>query len=64
MKENKLTLDGKIKELEKQVAWFEGDGFDVEEAVGRYKTARKLSLDIAKDIEELKNVITVIKKED
>lgn len=64
MKENKLTLDGKIKELEKQVAWFEGDSFDVEEAVNRYKTARKLSLDIAKDIEELKNVITVIKKED
>ena len=64
MKENKLTLDGKIKELEMQVAWCEGDSFDVEEAVNRYKTARKLSLDIAKDIEELKNVITVIKKED
>ncbi len=64
MKENKVTLDDKIKELEKQVAWFEGEDFTVEEAVDRYKSTKKLAEDIAKDIEELKNVITVIKKED
>lgn len=64
MKENKVTLDDKIKDLERQVAWFESDDFTVEEAVQRYEAAKKLSQSIAVDIEELKNVITVIKKED
>ena len=64
MKENKVSLDDKIKELESQIAWFEGDDFNVEDAIERYTKAKKLSQSISRDIEEFKNVITMIKNED
>lgn len=59
----KLSLNQKIAELDKQVEWFYSDEFKLEKAVENYKAAAKLAKDIEKDLLELKNEIEVLNED-
>ena len=54
------TLNQKIEELNKEVEWFYSDDFRLEEATNRYREAVNLAKEIEKDLDSLKNEITVI----
>ena len=56
----KVSLNQKIEKLDAQVEWFYSDDFKLEEATGKYREALKLSKEIEKDLDELKNEITVL----
>ena len=59
----KKSLNEKIEELDAKVEWFYSDDFKLEEAVAKYKDALKLSKDIEKDLNELKNEIEVLSED-
>lgn len=56
-KNNTLTVEQKIAQLEKTVAWFDSDEFALERAVDHYSQAQKLAAEIQHDISNLKNEI-------
>ncbi len=60
MSENKVSLNQKIQDLDKEVEWFYSDDFKLEEAVEKYKGAVKIAKEIEKDLVELKNEIEVL----
>lgn len=51
------TIEQKISELEKLVAWFDGDEFELEKAMGQYEKAQALAEEIERDVASLKNTI-------
>lgn len=51
------TIEQKISELEKLVAWFDSDEFELEKAMGEYEKARALAEEIERDVASLKNTI-------
>lgn len=55
-----LSLNQKIKELDKKVEWFNSEDFELEKAVEKYKEALELSKEIEKDLKNLKNEIEVL----
>ncbi len=59
----KISLNQKLKELDKQVEWFYSDEFKLEQAVENYKTAVKLAKEIEKDLVELKNEIEILNED-
>lgn len=59
---NNLTIAQKLAKLGELTAWFEGDEFVLEEAVGKFKEAEKLAGEIEADLMRLKNEISVIKQ--
>lgn len=56
----KVSLNQKIEKLDAQVEWFYSDDFRLEEATNRYREAVNLAKEIEKDLDSLKNEITVI----
>jgi len=60
MTKNSMTIEDKIKQLEEQVSWFDSDDFKIEQAIEKYNQAKALAQDITKDIDEMKNEVTVI----
>lgn len=50
-------IEEKIAELEKLVAWFDSDEFELEHAMNQYEKARALAADIEQDIATLKNTV-------
>ena len=62
MSKNDKTIQEKMNQLSELVAWFEGDEFELEAAIEKYKTAEVLADEIGKDLSELKNEITVLKE--
>ena len=62
MSKNDKTIQEKMNQLRELVAWFEGDEFELEAAIEKYKTAEVLADEIGKDLSELKNEITVLKE--
>ncbi len=54
------NLNSKIKELDEKVEWFYSEDFELEKAVEKYREATKLSKEIEKDLDELKNEIEVL----
>ena len=60
-KQNK-TIQEKMRELDALVAWFDGEEFNLEEAMGVYKKAEALAESIKKELAEYKNEIIVLKK--
>ncbi|MBH1980761.1 exodeoxyribonuclease VII small subunit [Candidatus Saccharibacteria bacterium] len=56
-KSKTLTVEEKITELEKLVAWFDSEEFVLEQAVAKYESAQKLADEIQRDIGTLKNTI-------
>ena len=56
----KISLNQKIEKLDSQVEWFYSDDFKLEEATRKYREAVQLAKEIEKDLDELKNEITVL----
>ena len=55
-----LTLNQKIKDLDKKVEWFNSDKFELDKSMEKYKEALKLAEEIEKDLKNLKNEIEVL----
>ena len=62
MSKNDKTLSQKIADLQEYVAWFEGDDFEVEKSLEKYKQAEKLADEIQTDLDGFRNDITLVKK--
>lgn len=56
------TVSEKMNELSEFVAWFEGDEFELEQALETYGKAEKLATEIEHDLSNLKNEIIVLKE--
>ena len=56
------TISQKIEELRQMAAWFESDDFDIEQAIERYQAAEKLAGEIEKDLDGLRNTVTILKE--
>ena len=62
MSKNDKTLSEKIAELQEYVSWFEGEDFEVEKSLDKYRQAEALADGIKKDLEGFRNEISVVKK--
>ncbi|MCA0228081.1 exodeoxyribonuclease VII small subunit [Patescibacteria group bacterium] len=62
MSKQDKTIQEKMRELDALVAWFDGEEFNLEEAMGVYKKAEALAESIEKELAEYKNEIIVLKK--
>jgi exodeoxyribonuclease VII small subunit len=60
-KENKSIQD-KLSELAKLVAWFDSDDFTLETAIDKFKEAEELAETIEKNLTVIKNDINIIKQ--
>jgi len=60
-KENK-SIQEKISELSALVAWFDSEDFALETAIDKFKEAETLAETIEKDLNALKNDITIVKQ--
>lgn len=58
MSKNSTHIEDDIKQLEAHIAWFEGDEFNLKEALSKYQEAEKMAEEITKKLSELKNTIT------
>ena len=56
------TISQKIEEVRQMAAWFESDDFDIEQAIERYQAAEKLAGEIEKDLDGLRNKVTILKE--
>jgi exonuclease VII small subunit len=61
-KNDDMSVQEKIAELTKLVAWFDSDEFELEKAVDMYKKAELLASDIENDLSKLQNDIQVVKE--
>lgn len=58
--QNNKTVNDKIEQLNREVEWFYGDDFQLDQAVERYQSANDLASDIEHELSELKNQVEVI----
>lgn len=58
----KKPLKDQLAELEELVSWFEQDNLDIEQAISKFEIGSELAGSIKKDLGELENKITVLKK--
>lgn len=56
------TLAKKLAKLDEMVAWFDGDEFELEQALEKFTKAEKLAAEIESDLLALKNTITIVKE--
>lgn len=63
MTKDKKSISDKMKELEAATNWFYSDEFELEKASEKYKATIELATEIEKDLNELKNDISVIDKD-
>lgn len=57
------TIAEKTAKLNELAAWFDGDEFELEQAVEKFKEAEALAKEIERDLMEIKNTITVVKRD-
>lgn len=62
MSQRSQTIQQKIDELNKLVAWFDGDDFSLEQAIDQFNKAEQLANEIERDIASFKNDIVVLKQ--
>ena len=62
MSQGNKSISEKMTKLGELVAWFEGEEFELEAALDKYKEAETLADEIEKDLSGLKNEITVLKQ--
>lgn len=62
MSKTDKTISQKMDQLSELVAWFEGDDFELEQALDKYREAEKLAGEIERDLSELKNEVVVLKQ--
>ena len=60
MPKAKSSINEKMSELDTLLTWFDGDEFELEEAVEKFTEAQELAASIEHDLNEMKNTITVI----
>jgi exonuclease VII small subunit len=58
---NNTSIAEKTAKLNEVVAWFDGEDFELEEALGKFKEAEKLAAEIEHDLLALKNDIEIVK---
>lgn len=57
----KNSIAEKTAELDKLIAWFDSDAFELEKALDKFSAAETLAGEIEKDLMNLKNNIEVVK---
>ena len=62
MSKESKTINQKLKELGDLIEWFNGDDFELEQAIEKYKLAATLTEDIEDTLNNLKNEVNVIKQ--
>lgn len=62
MTKSNPTIQEKIAQLDEMVAWFESDGFQLEQASAKLKEAAKLAADIEGDLSTVANDIQQVKQ--
>lgn len=60
--QNKITIQEKTDKLSELVSWFDGEDFDIELALEKFKAAEKLASEIEGDLMSLKNDVQVLKQ--
>lgn len=58
---NDTSVSEKMARLDKLVAWFDSDDFELEQALEKFKEAEKLAEEIENDLMALKNDIETVK---
>ena len=57
---NKLTVKEQMEQLDKAIAWFDGDDFNLEEAFKKYEAAAELANALEDTLVEMKNKVEVL----
>jgi|JI10StandDraft_1071094.scaffolds.fasta_scaffold374854_2 exodeoxyribonuclease VII small subunit len=57
------TIQQQINELTAIIEWFENDDFEIEQAIEKFNEASKLATTIEESLAQLKNTVTIIKKD-
>lgn len=58
---NEPSIAEKTAQLDKLIAWFDGDDFELEKALDKFTEAEELAAEIEHDLMKLKNNIEVVK---
>lgn len=58
---NERSIAEKTAQLDELIAWFDGDDFELEKALDKFKEAERLAAEIEHDLMKLKNNIEVVK---
>jgi len=59
---NNQSIQTKTEKLTKLVSWFDGEDFDIEQALEKFKEAETLAGEIEADLTKLKNKVEILKK--
>jgi exonuclease VII small subunit len=62
MSAKKHSIAEKTAKLDELAAWFDGEDFELEKALDKFKEAETLAAEIEHDLMEMKNEVNVIKK--
>lgn len=60
---NDMTIEQMMAELNERIAWFQGDGFNLDEAKQRFIEARELSKKITVTLEDMRHDIEVLSED-
>jgi len=60
---NDMTIEQMMAELNEQIAWFQGDDFNLDEARQRFIEARELSKKITATLEDMRHDIEVLSED-
>lgn len=60
MSKEKNSLSTKMAQLDELLAWFDGDDFEIEAAMDKFAEAKQLADEIEKELDDMKNTITVL----
>lgn len=63
MSKENLSISEKMVKLDELLAWFDGEDFELEEALARFSEAKQLATDIEQDLAVVKHNITVISEQ-
>lgn len=56
----KLTINQKLDQLDRQIEWFYGEDFSLEEAVKKYQETAASAREIEENLNKIKNQIEII----
>jgi exonuclease VII small subunit len=59
---NNSTIAEKTAQLSEMIAWFNSDEFELEKALDKFTQAQNLAAEIEKELQSLKNTVTVVKQ--
>ena len=60
---NDMTIEQMMAELNEQIAWFQGDDFNLDEAKQKFIEARELSKKITATLEDMRHDIEVLRED-